>query len=69
MKKNKFFVMTSYFGGGLSYSWMKAKDIEEAYEILDSSSKSNSVTEWVLTPEELKELKEVLISEDTFEKN
>lgn len=59
MKQN-YFVMTSYFGGGLSYSWIRAESREEAYKMLDKSSKSNSVIEWVLTPEEVKELKERL---------
>lgn len=56
MKQN-YFVMTSHFGGGLSYSWIRAESREEAYKMLDKSSKSNSVIEWVLTPEEVKELK------------
>jgi len=56
--------MTSHFGGGLSYSWIKAETRENAYEILEETSESNSVTEWILTPEEVKELKEILKNEN-----
>lgn len=60
MAKEKFFVMTAHFDGSVSYSWVEAKSIEEAYEILDESSESNSVSDWVLEPKEVEELKEFL---------